>query len=97
MQCVPYEQTTLLELIHTDNKVFNKVIAVLSSLCCEIDSLKYEAENRFYPALLYYGEGGKRLYIVERKKIMFYLSVDNNFVIHMERKTKVLWCGETCR
>lgn len=54
---MPYEQTSLLELIHTDNKVFNKVMTVLSALCCEIDRLRHEAETRFYPALLFYGEG----------------------------------------
>ncbi|XP_071485715.1 WASH complex subunit 4-like [Diadema antillarum] len=59
LQYLPCEQTSLLDLIKTDNKVyiFNKVITVFASLCCEIDQLKYEAENKFYPALLFYGEG----------------------------------------
>lgn len=56
---MPYEQTSILELIQSDNKIFKKVMTVLCALCCEIDSLKYEAENRFYPALLFYGEGGE--------------------------------------
>jgi len=59
IQCAPYEQTSLLELIQTDNKILNKVMLVLSSLCCEVTHLQSEAEQRFYPALLYYGEGGK--------------------------------------
>ncbi len=58
-QFVPYEQTSLLQLIKTDNKVLNKVITVLAALCSEMSALKTEAENKFYPALLYYGEGGK--------------------------------------
>ncbi|XP_072038890.1 WASH complex subunit 4-like [Amphiura filiformis] len=57
LQYLPYEQTTLLELIKTDNKIFNKVITVFASLCCEMDSLQYEAEQKFYPGLMYYGEG----------------------------------------
>ncbi len=58
-QFVPYEQTSLLQLIKTDNKVLNKVITVLAALCSEMSTLKAEAENKFYPALLFYGEGGK--------------------------------------
>ncbi|XP_078001541.1 WASH complex subunit 4-like [Glandiceps talaboti] len=58
LQFLPYEQTTLLDLVKTDNKVFNKVITVLASLCCEANHLKYEAENKFYHALMLYGEGG---------------------------------------
>ncbi len=55
---MPYEQTSLLQLIKTDNKVLNKVITVLAALCCEMHALKHEAETKFYPALLFYGEGG---------------------------------------
>ncbi|CAH1784090.1 unnamed protein product, partial [Owenia fusiformis] len=57
LQYLPYEQTTLLQLVKTDNKIFNKVITVLASLCCEMNALKYEAENKFYNAMLFYGEG----------------------------------------
>lgn len=56
-QFLPYEQTTMLQLIKTDNKIFNKIITVLASLCGELEVLKYEAENKFYNALMYYGEG----------------------------------------
>ncbi|XP_070557659.1 WASH complex subunit 4-like isoform X2 [Ptychodera flava] len=58
LQFLPYEQTSLLDLIKTDNKVLNKVITVLASLCCETDNLKHEAETKFYHALMLYGEGG---------------------------------------
>ncbi|XP_019624304.1 PREDICTED: WASH complex subunit SWIP-like [Branchiostoma belcheri] len=57
LQFLPYEQTSLLELIKTDNKVLNKVLTVFSSLCCEMSALKHEAETKFYHALLFYGEG----------------------------------------
>ncbi|VDI58372.1 WASH complex subunit 7, partial [Mytilus galloprovincialis] len=57
LQLLPYEQTSLLQLIRTDNKIFNKIITVFASLCCEMQSLKHEAENKFYNALLFYGEG----------------------------------------
>ena len=57
-QVLPYEQTTLLQLVRTDNKILNKILTVLAALCCEMDALKHEAETKFYPALLFYGEGG---------------------------------------
>ena len=53
------EQASLLQLVHTDNKILNKVATVVSSLCVEMDSLKFEATNKFYNALALYGEGGK--------------------------------------
>uniref|UniRef100_A0A672RQ52 WASH complex subunit 4 n=1 Tax=Sinocyclocheilus grahami TaxID=75366 RepID=A0A672RQ52_SINGR len=57
LKLLPYEQSSLLELIKTDNKVLNKVITVYAALCCEVKKLKYEAETKFYNGLLYYGEG----------------------------------------
>eukprot|EP00057_Strongylocentrotus_purpuratus_P007399 XP_011661873.1 PREDICTED: WASH complex subunit 7 [Strongylocentrotus purpuratus] len=57
LQYLPCEQTSLLDLIKTDNKIFNKVITVFASLCCEVEQLKYEAQHKFYPALIFYGEG----------------------------------------
>ncbi|XP_041350230.1 WASH complex subunit 4-like isoform X3 [Gigantopelta aegis] len=57
LQVLPYEQTNLLQLIRTDNKILNKVLTVLAALCCELDALKHEAETKFYNALLFYGEG----------------------------------------
>ncbi|KAH7984693.1 hypothetical protein HPB52_023522 [Rhipicephalus sanguineus] len=54
---VPYENTTLLELISTDNKVLNKVMTVLAALCSEMKQLCHEAKSRFHDALLFYGEG----------------------------------------
>ncbi|XP_046580834.1 WASH complex subunit 4-like [Haliotis rubra] len=57
LQFLPYEQTSLLQLIRTDNKIFNKIITVLASLCSEMDALKHEAETKFFNALLFYGEG----------------------------------------
>ncbi|XP_022098788.1 WASH complex subunit 4-like [Acanthaster planci] len=57
LQFLPYEQTNILELIKTDNKIFNKVITVFASLCCEMNTLKHEAEIKFYPGVMFYGEG----------------------------------------
>nr|XP_006633158.1 PREDICTED: WASH complex subunit 7 [Lepisosteus oculatus] len=65
LQLLPYEQSSLLELIKTDNKVLNKVITVYAALCCEIKKLKHEAESRFYSGLLYYGEGASEASVVE--------------------------------
>ncbi|XP_029457390.1 WASH complex subunit 4 isoform X2 [Rhinatrema bivittatum] len=59
LQLLPYEQSSLLELIKTENKVLNKVITVYAALCCEIKKLKYEAETKFYNGLLFYGEGAE--------------------------------------
>uniref|UniRef100_A0A670JYV3 WASH complex subunit 4 N-terminal domain-containing protein n=1 Tax=Podarcis muralis TaxID=64176 RepID=A0A670JYV3_PODMU len=59
LNLLPYEQSSLLELINTENKVLNKVITVYAALCCEIKKLRYEAETKFYNGLLFYGEGGK--------------------------------------
>lgn len=57
LQHLPYENTTLLELISTDNKILNKVITVLAALCAEAKHLCHEAKTRFHSALLFYGEG----------------------------------------
>ncbi|KAF4081421.1 hypothetical protein AMELA_G00160980 [Ameiurus melas] len=57
LKLLPYEQSSLLELIKTENKVLNKVITVYAALCSEVKKLKYEAETKFYNGLLYYGEG----------------------------------------
>ncbi|KAG5273076.1 hypothetical protein AALO_G00147380 [Alosa alosa] len=65
LQLVPHEQSSLLELIKTENKVLNKVITVYAALCSEVKKLKYEAENKFYNGLLYYGEGASDTSVVE--------------------------------
>ncbi|XDV52826.1 hypothetical protein PO909_021481 [Leuciscus waleckii] len=64
-QLLPYEQSSLLELIKTENKVLNKVITVYAALCSEVKKLKYEAETKFYNGLLYYGEGVSDTSVVE--------------------------------
>mgnify|MGYP000501145281 CR=1 FL=1 len=58
-QFAPYEQTTLLQLIDTDNKVLNKILAVFATLCTEVRLLQIEAKTRFYDTILFYGEGSK--------------------------------------
>uniref|UniRef100_A0A8D1B7F1 WASH complex subunit 4 n=1 Tax=Sus scrofa TaxID=9823 RepID=A0A8D1B7F1_PIG len=65
LKLLPYEQSSLLELIKTENKVLNKVITVYAALCCEIKKLKYEAETKFYNGLLFYGEGATDSSMVE--------------------------------
>ncbi|XP_056595412.1 WASH complex subunit 4 [Triplophysa dalaica] len=65
LKLIPYEQSSLLELIKTENKVLNKVITVYAALCCEVKKLKYEAETKFYNGLLYYGEGVSDTSVVE--------------------------------
>lgn len=36
----PYEQTNVVQLIHTDNKVFNKIMMIFVSLSSEMTFLK---------------------------------------------------------
>lgn len=57
LQLTPHEHTELLDLVKTDNKVFNKVISVFLALCRELSALKEEAVSEFYGPLLLYGEG----------------------------------------
>ncbi|XP_057296069.1 WASH complex subunit 4-like isoform X2 [Hydractinia symbiolongicarpus] len=57
LQILPYEQSNLLELIKTDNKVLNKVITVVAVLCCECKLLVHEAKTKYFPPLLLYDEG----------------------------------------
>jgi WASH complex subunit 7, N-terminal len=59
VQFQPCEHATLMQLINTDNKNLNKVFKVLAALCCEMEALQNEAEQRFYHPLQYYGEGGQ--------------------------------------
>ncbi|KAK3526209.1 hypothetical protein QTP70_017756, partial [Hemibagrus guttatus] len=65
LKLLPHEQSSLLELIKTENKVLNKVITVYAALCSEVKKLKYEAETKFYNGLLYYGEGVSDTSVVE--------------------------------
>ncbi|TSM52349.1 WASH complex subunit 4 [Bagarius yarrelli] len=65
LKLLPYEQSSLLELIKTENKVLNKVITVYAALCSEVKKLKYEAETKFYNGLLYYAEGVSDTSVVE--------------------------------
>ncbi|KAM6961159.1 WASH complex subunit 4 [Aplochiton taeniatus] len=65
LKLLPYEQSSVLELIKTDNKILNKVITVYAALCSEVKKLKYEAETKFYNGLLYYGEGVSDTSVVE--------------------------------
>ncbi|XP_058950258.2 WASH complex subunit 4 [Pocillopora verrucosa] len=58
LQTLPYEQSRMLEIIKTENKVFNKVIMVFASLCREMDQLKHEATTKFFTPLLLYEEAG---------------------------------------
>ncbi|GAB6032534.1 hypothetical protein CHUAL_011427 [Chamberlinius hualienensis] len=51
------ERTTLLQLISTENKLLNKIITVLASLCLEMKQLIHEAETKYYHGLILYGEG----------------------------------------
>ncbi|GFG31853.1 hypothetical protein Cfor_02661 [Coptotermes formosanus] len=59
LQFTPYEYTTLLQLIDTDNKVLNKILVVFATLCAEVRCLQSEAKYKYYDTVLFYGEGGQ--------------------------------------
>eukprot|EP00005_Dracoamoeba_jomungandri_P006864 CAMPEP_0174266912 /NCGR_PEP_ID=MMETSP0439-20130205/31901_1 /TAXON_ID=0 /ORGANISM="Stereomyxa ramosa, Strain Chinc5" /LENGTH=1083 /DNA_ID=CAMNT_0015354161 /DNA_START=59 /DNA_END=3310 /DNA_ORIENTATION=+ len=52
----PYEQTKVINMIKTDNKLFNKIMLVFASLCVELRKLSQEAKNKFLPPFLLFGE-----------------------------------------
>ena len=89
LQLTPYEQTALLQLVRTDNKVLNKVIAVLATLCAECDFLKHEAENKLYTPLLFYGEGGRYL-ILTRGNSPYYFSTEREVRVIPVSRVRVL-------
>jgi len=60
-QYLPYEQVQVFDLIRTENKICNKIITVIAALCCECKHLVHECENKFLPAILFFGEGGNRI------------------------------------
>jgi len=49
------EQTTLVELIKTDNKILNKVVLVFTNNCLEIKLMVEKAKNTFYAPLKMFG------------------------------------------
>ena len=51
----PQERVLALELIHTEEKFFKKVLAVFAYLCEEIHELNEIAETNFYPKLTMFG------------------------------------------
>lgn len=53
----PREETNSLDLVVTENKVFNKTMFVFVALCQEMSKLKEDAETSFYGPLLLYAEG----------------------------------------
>ncbi|XP_020600408.1 WASH complex subunit 4-like, partial [Orbicella faveolata] len=83
LQTLPYEQSRLLELIKTDNKVFNKVVMVFASLCREMDQLKHEATTKFYTPLLLYEEAGGVAYW--------------NYELNDQMKASSIMAKRTCR
>ena len=48
----PVEEIALYELIRTDNKVLNKVMMALSSLCCEIRILQKEVRRSLFTRMI---------------------------------------------
>ncbi|XP_042890150.1 WASH complex subunit 4-like [Penaeus japonicus] len=53
----PFEQTSLVHLVQSDNKLVNKVVLALSAVCYEMNQLVDEARSQLYPPLLLYGSG----------------------------------------
>lgn len=57
LQYMPCEQSTLFQLISTENKLLNKVLTVLAAIGAEMECLIHEAKTKYFDALLFYGEG----------------------------------------
>ncbi|GJQ84460.1 hypothetical protein Trydic_g21021 [Trypoxylus dichotomus] len=53
--CKPSEDITLLQLIHSDNKLLTRIFISLASICNEISTLTKEAKE-FYNILMFYDE-----------------------------------------
>ncbi|KAI1239222.1 hypothetical protein IHE44_0012336 [Lamprotornis superbus] len=87
---LPYEQSSLLELIKTENKVLNKVITVYAALCCEIKKLKYEAETKFYNGLLFYGEGAD-LHVLSDTELSCFVTRCYEVVVNVVHQLAVLY------
>lgn len=56
-QIKPYEDNSLLDLVHSDNKLLSRILISLASVCNEINLLVEEVKEDFCPAFLFYGEG----------------------------------------
>lgn len=50
-----FEQTNVIDLVKTDNKVFNKITQVFGFLGLEIDELIEQCRKKFYPSLSLFG------------------------------------------
>lgn len=57
LKMTPFEQTSLVQLIRSDNKLVNKVVLALSAVCLEASHLVEEARHQLYPPLVLYGNG----------------------------------------
>lgn len=51
----PYEQANLLELVKTDNKLFNKITQTFAALSNELELLSEEGSAKFYAPLALFG------------------------------------------
>lgn len=50
------EDISLLELIHSDNKLLSKLLVSIASLCEEVSLLVTEAKDNYYTPLIAYDE-----------------------------------------
>lgn len=53
----PEENISLLQLVHSDNKLLSRILASLASLCSEINFMVDEAKNKYFTKFIFYGEG----------------------------------------
>jgi len=57
LKYLPYEQAQVLDLIRTENLICNKIVTTFAALCCECKFLVHECERKFFPAIIFFGEG----------------------------------------
>jgi hypothetical protein len=56
LDATPREDASLATIVHTDNKLFNKVILIFAHLCIEAEALKTHARQHILPPLLVLNE-----------------------------------------
>ena len=56
LDAAPREDASLATIVHTDNKLFNKVILIFAHLCIEAEALKTHARQHILPPLLVLNE-----------------------------------------
>ena len=84
IQTAATEKISLPNLIRTDNKILNKILIALSSLCTEMNKLEKEAITEYYDVFMFYGEGGQytaiAFVVCQRSRIFDFLRPTRSWI-----------------